>query len=178
MLIPDFIKIHPVVQELNHMDRQTGWALRVNFLHTVQTTHNNYCHKNIHTTELKHAAWNYFETGTYTACSSSSLPICRDTVLSVPTESLIISSCSSWVLRMWFCCWSVSSRNCRFGLSNSFSSLEYLVVPWLVGTRTGLFSRSGYRQNIFDVRLTTAQQTYAPIQSLYVPYFISYKLYW
>lgn len=67
--------------------------------------------------------------GTYTACSSSSLPICRDTVFSVPMESLIISSCSSCVLRMWFCCWSVSSRNCRFGLSSSFSSFEYLVVP-------------------------------------------------
>jgi hypothetical protein len=81
--------------------------------------------------------------GTYTACSSSSFPICRDTVFSVPMESLIISSCSSCVLTMWFCCWSVSSKNWRFGLSSSFSSLEYLVVPWLVGTRTGLFSRRG-----------------------------------
>jgi hypothetical protein len=173
----NFIKICPAVQVLNHRNRETWSALCVHSVHSVQAMHNNT------TAVRKSVSWRYrmlcgtLGKGTYTACSSSSLPICRDTVLSDPSESLIISNCSSWVLMMWFCCWSVSSRNCLFGLSNSFSSLEYLVDPWLVGTRTGLFSRSGYGQNILEIRLTATKQTHAPVQPLYVTYFNVYKLY-
>uniref|UniRef100_A0A2M4DA02 Putative secreted protein n=1 Tax=Anopheles darlingi TaxID=43151 RepID=A0A2M4DA02_ANODA len=46
-----------------------------------------------------------------TACSSSSIPIWRETVLSVPMESLITSSCSSCPTRMRCCVASVSSTN-------------------------------------------------------------------
>lgn len=84
----------------------------------------------------------------YTACSSSSLLICLDTVFKVPTVSPIMSSCSSCCLIMAFCCCNVSLRNCLFGLSISFSSLLYLVVLWLVGARTGLLSKSGWRYNV------------------------------
>uniref|UniRef100_A0A182QJV0 Selenocysteine-specific elongation factor n=1 Tax=Anopheles farauti TaxID=69004 RepID=A0A182QJV0_9DIPT len=52
------------------------------------------------------------------ACSSSSMPICRETVLSVPIESLIMSSCSSCPDRMRCCVASVSSTK-RLELESS-----------------------------------------------------------
>lgn len=56
---------------------------------------------------------------TYTACSSSSTLICRDTVFNVPIESLITSNCSSCVCTMRCCNDTLSPRNRCDGLSNA-----------------------------------------------------------
>lgn len=76
------------------------------------------------------------------ACSSSSIPICLETVFNELTESLIASSWLSCCLIMYCCCAKVSLTN-LCGLSSSFSSLEYFVDPCPFETRTGLLSKSG-----------------------------------
>lgn len=87
----------------------------------------------------------------YPACSSSSIPMCLDTVFNDPKESPIASKCSSCCLVMYCCCDNVSFKNWRWGLSKSFSNFEYLVVPWLLVTLTGLLSNKGLNiQNYFS----------------------------